>query len=333
MAAAGAFFETDLIPLLNENPNGVTVFRDELTGFLKSLDREGREGARAFFLEAWNGNGRFTYDRIGRGTLDILAAIVSIIGAIQPGPLSEYLRKLAAGGAGDDGLIQRFQLAVWPDCPRSWRNVDRFPDTDARRVAYATYERLDQMHPVELASERDEFEPVPFLRFDDDAQELFDTWREGLELRLRSGAEHPAIESHLAKYRSLIPSLALLIHLADEPDGGPVTLSALNRAIAWGQYLESHSRRIYGSLSQRSSVAARALAGKVQDGSLTDGFSLRDVYRPNWSGLSDRADALAAVDVLVDHNWLQAETLDTGGAPKIVYRVNPRIFGDITDTD
>jgi Protein of unknown function (DUF3987) len=58
-----------------------------------------------------------------------------------------------------------------------------------------------------------------------------------LELRLRQNHEHPAIEAHLAKYRSLIPSLALLIHLAD---GGqnPVGVEAIERACAWGEYLE-----------------------------------------------------------------------------------------------
>ena len=29
------------------------------------------------------------------------------------------------GGKDDDGLIQRFQLLVWPDTPTKWRNVDR----------------------------------------------------------------------------------------------------------------------------------------------------------------------------------------------------------------
>ena len=318
--------------LLNQNPNGLTVFRDELIGLLKSLDQEGREGARAFFLEAWNGSGRFTYDRIARGTLDIVATIVSIIGAIQPGPLSDYVRKLAKGGAGDDGLIQRFQLAVWPDCPKTWRNVDRFPDSNARRKAHATYVRLDQMQPVELAAEVDEQEAVPFLRFDDEAQDRFDTWRGELESRLRSGAEHPAVESHLAKYRSLVPSLALLIHLADEPDGGPVTVAALKRAVGWSQYLETHARRIYGALERHATNSARTLAGKILDGSLTDGFSLRDVYRPGWSGLSDRNEASAAVEVLLDHDWLQSESLPTCGRNKTVFWINPRVFTDLPET-
>lgn len=93
------------------------IFRDELSGFLRAMDREGHEQDRAFYLEAWNGYSRYTYDRIGRGTLDIEACCVSILGGIQPGPLSDYLICAVRQGAADDGLIQRFQLAVWPDAP------------------------------------------------------------------------------------------------------------------------------------------------------------------------------------------------------------------------
>ncbi|MFP6643568.1 MAG: DUF3987 domain-containing protein [Candidatus Latescibacterota bacterium] len=92
--------------ILAENPRGVLVFRDELTGWLRGLDKQGQDGARAFFLEAWNGSGSFAYDRIGRCTLDIDAACVSILGGIQPGPLGEHLRGIAKGGGSDDGLIQ-----------------------------------------------------------------------------------------------------------------------------------------------------------------------------------------------------------------------------------
>src|SRR5215475_12314474 len=86
--------------LLNQNPNGLLLFLDELTGWLRTLDREGHENDRAFYLESWNGSGSYTYDRIGRGTLNITAACVSILGGIQPGPVTDYLRAAVRGGAG-----------------------------------------------------------------------------------------------------------------------------------------------------------------------------------------------------------------------------------------
>ncbi|MDA1166075.1 MAG: DUF3987 domain-containing protein, partial [Planctomycetota bacterium] len=314
--------------LLNENPNGLTLFRDELTGFLKSLDKAGAEGSRAFYLEAWNGAGHFTYDRIGRGTVDILAAIVSMIGGFQPGPLGEYLRKQAAGGGGDDGLVQRLQLAVWPDCPKSWQNVDRWPNSESKEEAYSVFERLDGVEPLFLGAEYETGEDVPFLRFSEPAQELFDGWRSEVEKKVRSGNDHPAIESHLAKYRSLIPTLALLVHLADEPTGGPVSETALKRAIGWARYLETHARRIYASVTQPSIGAAHRLAAKIKNGSVSDRFTLRDVYRKNWSGLTDRKEVAAAVDVLIDHDVLRSEDIRTNGRSSTTYHINPRFHSN-----
>ena len=55
--------------LMSNNPQGILVLRDELHGFLTSMEQEGRETDRAFHLEAWSGQGSFILDRIGRGTI------------------------------------------------------------------------------------------------------------------------------------------------------------------------------------------------------------------------------------------------------------------------
>ena len=311
--------------LLAQNPNGLTIFRDELTSLLKSLDKEGQEGARGFYLTAWNGDSRYTYDRITRGTLDITAACVSLIGGIQPGPLGDYLRAAVKGGAGDDGLLQRFQLMVWPDTSTSWHNVDRFPDSAAKQRAYETCERLDALDVASIGTELSESDSQPFLKFDNDAQDVFDGWREKLELRLRSDCDHPAVESHLSKYRSLVPSLALLIHLADEPDGGPVSATATLKAVAWASYLESHARRIYGAVSHRASSGAKALASKLLKNELSASFALRDVYRNGWTHLGTRDEVDEAVNVLIDLDWLREvhEERDSG-RPPTWYVVNPK---------
>ena len=131
--------------ILLQNPEGILVHRDELTGWLTSLDRYGREGDRSFYLESWNGTGSFTVDRIGRGSLHIPALCLSILGGIQPGPISSYVYQATAGGAGDDGLLQRFQMTVWPDAPKNWKNIDRFPDNQAKTQAYEIFKLLDQL--------------------------------------------------------------------------------------------------------------------------------------------------------------------------------------------
>lgn len=78
--------------LCKENPRGVLLMRDELAGWLAQLDQAGHEQDRAFYLEGWNGTGRFDYDRIGRGTVSAKTVCLSVLGGIQPDKLREYLK-------------------------------------------------------------------------------------------------------------------------------------------------------------------------------------------------------------------------------------------------
>ena len=122
----------------------------------------------------------------------------------------------------------------------------------------AVFDGLAGFEAMLVGADTDPFEPdgIPFLRFTDEAQIKFDEWRARLEAQVRSGDEHPAIESHLAKYRSLIPSLSLLIHLTDGGTG-PVGIGPLQQSIGWGVYLESHARRIYSQAVNPDLAAAR----------------------------------------------------------------------------
>jgi hypothetical protein len=98
--------------LLQQNPNGLLVFRDEIVSLMDNLDREECVGERGFYLTGWNGDSRYTFDRIGRGLhLTIDGVCLSMLGSTQPGRISQYLSRAIKGGRGDDGLIQRFGLA------------------------------------------------------------------------------------------------------------------------------------------------------------------------------------------------------------------------------
>jgi Protein of unknown function (DUF3987) len=137
-------------------------------------------------LEAWNGTGSFDVDRIGRGSLHIPALCLSILGSIQPEPLSTYIYQATQGEKGDDGLLQRFQLLVWPDPPPSWRNVNCWPDAEAKNRAYEVFRQLGDLDPEAFGASAEDEEGISAVRFTDDAQEVFDRWRDGLEVRLRS---------------------------------------------------------------------------------------------------------------------------------------------------
>jgi putative DNA primase/helicase len=303
--------------VLESNPGGVLAHRDEIYGLLRSIDKEGQEGARAFYLQAFDGDKPYTFDRIGRGLNKRIERVcVSMLGAIQPGRISEYVRVAVAGGAGDDGLMQRFQLTVWPDISSHWRNVDRYPDTTCKQAAYSVYERLGALP--------DPSDATPLWRFDKDAQGAFNEWREQLEPRIRGEELHPAMVAHLSKYRKLVPALALIFTMIDAPDTcGIIPEQSLIRALAWAEYLESHAVRLYAAATRPDTAGAATLLKRIKSGVLGDKFTVRDVYLKGWTGLNSPEAARKAAAVLAEFDWLRRDTRDTGGRPSEAYQVNP----------
>ena len=209
----------------------------------------------------------------------------------------------------------------------TWRNVDRAPDQRARQAAMSCTNAWIASGPARWARRRTTTAACPTCG---------STTRRRTRSTLGAASSRHGsaaasctrrMESHLAKYRSLVPSLALLCHLADVGTG-PVGIVALERALAWAEYLESHARRIYDAVIRSDLCAARALGERIRQGQLASPFGIRDVYRQGWAGLSTRAAAAAAVAVLVDLDWLRAEDVGAGpagGRPTARYHINPKL--------
>lgn len=131
----------------------------------------------------------------------------------------------------------------------------------------------------------------------------------------------------MTKYRKLVPALALILHLSNRGIG-PVTRSALEKALVWARYLESHARRIYSTALQPEYGAARELARRLECGDLGPAFTVRELYRKHWTGLDNKEDADAATDILVELGWLrllQSDGPAVGRPASQAFIVNPRI--------
>lgn len=305
--------------VLSANPDGVLLVRDEIRGLLTSLSQEESAAARSFYLQAWSG-GLYTFDRIGRGTVTIKDARLSIIGAIQPGPICE-LQRQARRGKADDGMIERF-LVAWPDSPGSWRHVDRLPDSHAKHAVWAAFEMLDNLTAEGLRAGQEVGHDghaygLPCLRFEDDAREAFGDWRHEFERTIR-GADNEGLEGALSKFRHHVPALALTLHVLDG-GVGPVNRAATLRALAMAEYFESHTRRLHSSGQGQIARAGRKILHRALGDCLPELFTARDVYRNQWTGLTDKVEVTDGLDMLVDSGWLTAATVETGGRLTTVY--------------
>jgi hypothetical protein len=311
--------------LMSENPAGLLVVRDELSGWMSQQERPGREGERSFNLECWNGDVGLTIDRIGRGSIYVPACCTSMLGGITPGRLRSYLTDVLEDRPGNDGLVQRFQVLVWPDCPPNWHYVDRPLDADSEQKVARIFQKLTEL----------DVDNPTRLRFDRDAQELFVEWLADLEAKIRGNELHPALVAHLSKYRRLMPALAGLFELADAVAGNgageTVSLKQAQRGAAWTEYLESHARRVYACVVTPQLRAARELADKIRQRKVgaSGSFSCREIYWKGWRGLDSPEAVKQAAELLEDANWVRrllAESRPVGGRPADRFEINPGVY-------
>lgn len=311
--------------ILSRNPQGIMVFRDELTGLLASWEREGHEGDRAFYLESWNGTGSFNIDRIGRGEQFVKTLCLSIFGGIQPDKIETYLAGIASS-LDNDGRVQRFQVMVYPNAvPWAW--CDRYPVKGAREAVRDVFDRLAVFDPVQDgAAPADDFVKLPHFQFDDEAQEVFIEWCAQLNLVHIANEQDPLMKQHFGKFEKLFCSLALVLHLA-EGNIGSVKIDSALRAAAWCEYLAGHARRIYGMVEGAKVATAKMMYRRIKEGKLKPGFTVRDVLRKHWAGVTTALQAEAALMILEDHFYLKAyEVQDVAHRPTVRYEINPALI-------
>lgn len=306
--------------ILAANLSGVLVHGDELSGLLQNLETAGQEAARGFYLAAWGGSGNYSFDRIGRGSIRLRHFALSVFGGFQPDKIKHYVRMAQSGSSQNDGLLQRFQLLVWPDLNDDFVLVDRAPNRSA----------LDAMNAAMLGlrdggnAGQTNRHGSRLLHFDADAQTLFNQWYVLNEQLQRKDSLAPSEQSHFAKYRSMVPALALLFHLLEGHEGA-VCAECLTGAIKYTAYLKSHARRVYGAAHGVDCASAHSLAGILMRGKLASGFTVRSVYTKGWRELSEQKKAQQAVDQLVELGWLRERVIQTGGRPTTGYDINPHI--------
>jgi hypothetical protein len=245
---------------------------------------------------------------------------MSVFGGFQPDKIKHYVQMAQSGSTQNDGLLQRFQLLVWPDIDEKYSLVDRSPDQAALGAMNSAMLNLRSAGKSGQLNKHGSY----LLHFDSDAQAWFNEWYVINEELLRSKDIGIAEQSHFSKYRSLVPSLALLFHLLEGHDDA-VCHDCLTGALKFAAYLKSHAKRVYGAVHGVDGTSAQALVAKLLKGELASGFTVRSVYTKRWRDLSEQKKVEQAVEQLLELGWLKERAVETGGRGKIEYDINPYI--------
>ncbi|WP_181257856.1 DUF3987 domain-containing protein [Vibrio splendidus] len=290
---------------LVDNPNGILLSRDELTGWFYDLGKQGRESDRAMYLQAFNASKTpYEVERVGRENIVIPSMTVSILGGIQPSRLSEILEERSSG-KGNDGLFERFQLSVFPEANQSYY-TDIAPDLKHKEIVSDIFMKLAQIEPNEANT----------CKYDGEAQALWGSWSE--ESALLVGTMDESWQALKGKHPALLAKLSLIFHLVEEAENCQsegftfskvIRKHHLERAIKWLTYLDLHMKKIiqFGQ-NEGKLTSAQTLLGKLKEFDQT--FSNRDVSQKGWSNLTTNKQRDSAFEELTTAGYICSGTLN-----------------------
>jgi hypothetical protein len=291
-----------LVGILEDNPRGVLIYKDELTGWVRSHDqyKAGGKGAdRQHWLSVWS-NQAIVVDRKSRqgDPTYVERPWVSLVGGIQPAMLPEL------GGSMEDGLLDRFLFAFPKHSHTDLSDSEIGADTEAQ---YADlYDKLSSLRMVEDETGQEAPNVVPMSR---EARRLFkeihdeigrETLEPGFPLRLQG------VWAKMRGYLARISLVLALCRSVEQNEPEEVEEQDVKNATRIVAYFKAHARRVYGKL--RATTSEDLLTSEI-------GEFLHD-HDGEWSGsateLYEELEEREAQGLPENADWLSRVVLAIG---------------------
>lgn len=229
--------------LFQDNPYGLLLYRDELSGWVQSMDqyRNGKGADRQFFLSAWSGT-RISSDRVGRPRIRVPLPFLSIVGGIPP----DILPELADGQGREDGFLPRLLFAFPEQVSGRFSRVDVSSQVqdDYASLVYQLYEL-----EFEEDSQTGKKQPV-ILAMTSDGLEKYVIWHDRICLEMEVPTLSPVLKGFYAKLKGYCGRLALIHALCVDPNALSVGVGNVDAAIAMTEYFKCQAEKVCALLAQ-----------------------------------------------------------------------------------
>jgi hypothetical protein len=232
---------------LLEAPRGLLLYRDELSGWLRSFDcyRHGRGGDVAHWLSLHAARGMLV-DRKGgdHRTLYVPRGYAAITGGIQPSILARVLEREHF----EDGLAARLLFAMPPRKQKVWTEYDL--ETEQLSALAQLYTDLYGLN-LKLNEQSEFLEPVP-VKLSREAKGLWVAfYNEHAVEQAKLTGDLAAAWSKLEGYAA---RLALVFHCCrtvckQDVDPAFIDKQSMASGIALSQWFCNETRRVYAALS------------------------------------------------------------------------------------
>lgn len=303
--------------IMQQTWRGLLLFRDEVSGWLSSMDRYGGGGDREFWLEAFGGRS-FPVDRKSNPQPLIVDHLsICVLGSTQPEKLEHMVLQSA-----DDGLLSRFLIA-YPD-PIPLSRPTKRPD---QNFPLQVLQRLLSLEPN---AAQDGSKTPHIIEFEEAAREALHSFRQ--DCRTWEGEAEGKMKSHIGKLPGLAVRVSLILALLDcatddfAPDLEVISEQHIARAtLLVGSYMKAHMERVLATSSvPKERQAANKIGSIIRREHLLE-LSTRDIQRRGLAGLRSASEIGPAIEVLLAADWLRAKPQNGKGRPNRQFFVNPRV--------
>lgn len=196
-----------LVELHEENKNSIGVFKDELAGWFKDMNKYRAGSDLEFWLSSWSNKGVSVNRKTAKSSF-VASPIIPVLGGIQPSILTQFFTEENK----DNGFIDRM-LLVFPDL-----QVEMYNKNEMNQEISTWYSdfitQLFDFVKNHLIQYDEDFEIHPItVRFSREASIEWERIFNSITMVQNSEDETEYFKSMLPKQKSYIPRFSLLLYV------------------------------------------------------------------------------------------------------------------------
>jgi len=304
--------------VLKDNDHGVACVKDELSGWIAGFDiyRSSKSASkdRADYCELYQGGEKF-FDRAGTGYTFVPNWSASILGGIQPGPVTRMMGQIT-----DDGLLARFLVCR---CEKKGHGEDKQPNFPVVNTYNETIKQLSKLRPKDGDEEIFLFSDTAIIyrkiisNICNDVMLLPDT--------------SDALKGHLNKWESTFSRIALSYHIVEATAAGEYPTRYITKdtvemaAKLMTEFLLPNSIRFYRETLDDESQGSHTkwVAGYILANNLEE-ISKRNIMM-DYGKLRQKSGGIQkTMGTLYQNGWVEPNKTKKNGET-ISWTVNPKV--------
>ena len=249
-----------LIDLHETNPNCIGVFKDELAGWFKDMNKYRAGSDLEFWLSSWNGQS-ISLNRKTAKSAFVDKPFIPVIGGIQP----DVFEQFATGVNKENGFIDRI-LISYPEL-----HVDKYNTNIMHHDVLRSYEtfliHLKESLQINFFKVDEKGEIMPQIaRFSNEANDEWIRIHDKISDLQNSDDENEYMKSMLPKQKSYIPRFAMILNIlmssyAEDMNANLITKEAMLKAERLSDYFINMSKLVKQDAQEKADLRKLAANG------------------------------------------------------------------------